>query len=158
MRHPPSGPDVRYPPPLLFVLGIVAGRGLDEALSLPLIGPAARDATTPVGWLLVILGSGLAGWALLTLRRAGTSIRPDRPAARLVTHAPFRFSRNPTYVGLGLVYLGVTVLVDSGWPLLLLPLVMAVLYLTVVRREERYLAAAFGEAYDVYGRRVRRWL
>jgi len=153
-----AGPDVRYPPPLLFLLGIVAGWLLDHAFALPIAGPAARPVIEPVGWLLVALGTALAGWGLVTFRNAGTPIRPDRPAAVLVTHGPFRRSRNPIYLGLSLVYLGVTVLVDSAWPLLFLPVVVAILHLMVIRLEERYLAATFGIAYDEYRRRVRRWL
>ena len=153
-----AGPDVRYPPPLLFLLGIVAGWLLEHAFPLPIAEPAARPVSEPVGWLLVALGTAVSGWALATFRNAGTSIRPDRPAAVLVTHGPFRLSRNPIYLGLSLVYLGVTVLVDSAWPLLFLPVVIAILHLTVIRLEERYLAATFGIAYDEYRRRVRRWL
>lgn len=159
MSNPsPSGPDVRYPPPLLFVLGIVAGWLLHRAFPLPLIGPTARSTATLVGWLVVALGAGLSVWGLVTFRGAGTPIRPDRPASMLVRHGPFRFSRNPMYVGLCLVYLGVTLLLNSLWTVLFLPLVIATLYLTVIRHEERYLASTFGIAYDEYRRRVRRWL
>jgi protein-S-isoprenylcysteine O-methyltransferase Ste14 len=155
---PPSGPDVRYPPPLLFVLGMVAGWLLDRAVPLPLVGPAARSGGALVGWLLVALGAALAVWALATFRAAGTAIRPNRPASTLVTHGPFRLSRNPIYLALSLLYLGVMLLVNSVWTLLLLPFVIAILHLTVIRQEERYLAATFGIRYDEYRRRVRRWL
>jgi protein-S-isoprenylcysteine O-methyltransferase Ste14 len=157
-RPPSSGPAVRYPPPLLFALGIVAGLLLDQAFPLPLIGPTTRSAAAVGGWLLVALGTGLAGWGLATLLGAGTPIRPNRPASTLVTHGPFRISRNPMYLGLSLVCLGVTLLMNSAWIALLLPPVLAVLDLTVIRHEERYLAATFGFAYDEYCRRIRRWL
>jgi protein-S-isoprenylcysteine O-methyltransferase Ste14 len=157
-RPPRAGPNVRYPPPFLFALGIVAGCLLYRVLPLPLTGPAARSAGALVGWLLVALGSGLSIWALATFRGARTSISPNRPASRLVTQGPFRLSRNPMYLGLSVVYLGVTLLVNSLWILLLFPLVIALLHLTVIRREERYLAATFGIAYDEYRRRIRRWL
>jgi protein-S-isoprenylcysteine O-methyltransferase Ste14 len=111
-----------------------------------------------VGWLLVALGSGLSLWGLATFRGAGTPIRPNQPASTLVTHGPFRLSRNPIYLGLGLVYSGVMLLLNSVWTVLFLPLVIVLLYLTVIRHEERYLAATFGIAYDEYRRRVRRWL
>ena len=159
MRKPPSfGPDVRYPPPVLFAIGVVAGWLLYLAFPLPLVGPTARAATTMLGWLLVVLGTGLSGWGLATLLGAGTPVRPSQPASRLVTHGPFRISRNPMYLGLSLVYLGVMLLVNSVWTALLLPLVLAALCLTVIRHEERHLAATFGGAYDAYRRRVRRWL
>lgn len=157
MNNPP-GPDVRYPPPLLFALGIVAGWLLSRAFPLPLIEPTARSTATPIGWLLIALGAGLSVWGLVTFRGAGTPIRPDQPASTLVTHGPFRLSRNPMYLGLSVVYLGVMLLLNSLWTLLLLPSVIAILYLTVIRREERHLAATFGSAYDEYRRRVRRWL
>ncbi len=68
----PSGPGVRYPPPLLFVLGIVAGWLLNRAFPLPLIGSAARSAGALVGWLLVALGAAWPVWALATFRGART--------------------------------------------------------------------------------------
>lgn len=155
---PPPGPGVRYPPPLLFVLGIVAGWLLYRAFPLPLIGRPARSAGALAGWLLVALGAGLSVWAVATFRGARTTISPNRPASTLVTHGPFRLSRNPMYLGLSLLYLGVMLLVNSVWTLLFLPIVIAILHLTVIRQEERYLAATFGIAYDEYRRRVRRWL
>jgi protein-S-isoprenylcysteine O-methyltransferase Ste14 len=153
-----SGPGVRYPPPLLFVLGIVAGWLLHRAFPLSLIGSAGRSGAALVGWLLIALGTALSFRAVATFRGARTTIQPNRPASTLVTHGPFRFSRNPMYLGLSLVYLGVTLLMNSIWPLLFLPLVIAVLHSTVIRKEERYLAATFETAYDEYRRRVRRWL
>lgn len=157
-REGRARPEVRYPPPLLFVLGIVAGSLLHHAFPQPIIGPAGRSAAALAGWLVVALGTGLSVWGLATFRRAGTPIRPSSPASTLVTHGPFRLSRNPMYVGLTLVYLGVTLLMNSVWTALFLPLVIAVLHLTVIRHEERYLAATFGHEYDDYRRRVRRWL
>lgn len=153
-----SGPAVRYPPPLLFLLGIVAGWLLDRAHPLPLVGAAARPAGTLAGWLLLALGCGLAVWAVATFRGAGTTIIPHRRASALVTHGPYRLSRNPMYLALSLVYLGAVLLMNSVWMLLILPLLIAVLYLTVIRREERYLGATFGSAYGEYLSQVRRWL
>jgi protein-S-isoprenylcysteine O-methyltransferase Ste14 len=143
---------------LLFVLGIAAGWLLCRAFPLPLIGLTARSAAALVGWLLVALGTGLSVWGLATFRGAGTPVRPNKPASTLVTHGPFRLSRNPMYLGLSLVYLGVMLLVNSAWIVLFLPLVITTLHLTVIRHEERYLSATFGIAYDEYRRRVRRWL
>jgi len=143
---------------LLYVLGLVAGWLLDRAAPLSLVGPTGRSTATPAGWLLLACGVALAAWAISTFRAAGTAIRPDRSASTLVTHGPFRLSRNPMYLGLSLLYLGMTLLVSSVWCLLLFPFVIGILHLTVIRREERYLAATFGTGYDEYRRRVRRWL
>jgi protein-S-isoprenylcysteine O-methyltransferase Ste14 len=154
----PSGPGVRYPPPVIFILGVAAGWLLHHAFPLALLGPVTRPSGALIGWLLVVVGTSLSVWAVATFRGASTAIRPNRPASTLVTHGPFQFSRNPMYAGLSLVYLGVMLLVNSVWHLLFFPFVIAVLQLTVIQREERHLATTFGVAYEDYRRRVRRWL
>jgi protein-S-isoprenylcysteine O-methyltransferase Ste14 len=142
---------------LLFALGFAAGWMIERARPLALV-PGAPRWTEPAGLAIVALGLGLMAWALLTFRRARTAVYPNRPAARLVAAGPYRWSRNPMYVGLTAAYLGLALLADTAWPVLLLPVVLVALTLGVIRREERYLAAAFGPAYADYRRRVRRWL
>jgi len=83
---------------------------------------------------------------------------PNRPATRLVTWGPYRLSRNPMYLALSILYLGVSILVNTSWPVFFLPVALASLYLLVIRREERYLSAAFGREYELYRSTVRRWL
>jgi protein-S-isoprenylcysteine O-methyltransferase Ste14 len=92
------------------------------------------------------------------MRRAGTNVRPDQPTLAVVTDGPFRYSRNPLYLGLTGLYVGVTLLADALWPLVLLGPLLGVVQRGVVRREERYLAAKFGAPYLAYQARVRRWL
>lgn len=117
---------------------------------------AARLQLIALG--LCVFGIALGGWGLLTFFRARTAIIPDRPASRLVVTGPYRFSRNPMYVALTVLYIGLSALTDSWWPLVFLPVVLTALWFLVIRREERYLAAAFSEEYAAYCRRVRRWL
>jgi protein-S-isoprenylcysteine O-methyltransferase Ste14 len=95
----------------------------------------------------------LSGWAFQTLRSADTTMRPDKPASRVIQYGPFGYSRNPIYVSFAMLCLGIAVLGNSLWPIVLLPLV-----LYVVQREERYLERAFGEEYLTYKARVRRWV
>jgi protein-S-isoprenylcysteine O-methyltransferase Ste14 len=83
---------------------------------------------------------------------------PLRPTTAIVTSGPFRFSRNPLYLGLTLVYSGVTLLFDTWWGVLLLVPVMVVMHRGVVLREEQYLEATFGESYRRYLSTVRRYL
>jgi protein-S-isoprenylcysteine O-methyltransferase Ste14 len=151
-------PGVRLPPPLLFVGGFAAGLGLHALVPLPLVPGDLPSLRAWPGWLAVALGLLVLGWALSTFYAERTAVFPHRPAATLVTSGPYRFSRNPMYVGLGLVYGGVALWLNALWPVLLLPAVYGLLWRLVVRREERYLAGAFGEAYAAYRRRVRRWL
>ena len=93
-----------------------------------------------------------------TIEKAGTPIRTDRPVPRLVTDGPFRYTRNPGYLGLTMLYAGIAVLRNSLWAILLLPLVLYVIQRQVIGREERYLERTFGEEYLAYKARVRRWV
>lgn len=108
----------------------------------------------------ILAGAGLAGlaWAMSTFLTSGTPIIPVKRASRLVTHGPYRYSRNPMYASLTLAYAGVALTTEMWWALILLPLVLSTLYLTVIAREERYLHSEFGDAYREYTTRVRRWL
>lgn len=154
---PRTGPGVPFPPPTLFVGGLALGLLLHRVAPLTLGGPdsAGRELA---GILLVLAGLGWTAWGMLTFHRARTAIYPRAAAARLVTWGPYRYGRNPMYVGLGIAYVGGTLLLNMVWPLLLLPLVYVALTALVVRREERHLAARFGDEYADYCARTRRWL
>jgi len=91
-------------------------------------------------------------------RRAGTTPNPTKPTTALVLRGPYRFTRNPMYLGFAALYLGVTLLVNSLWPLLLFPAVVGLVQGRVIAREEAYLEAKFGNEYRAYKMRVRRWL
>lgn len=150
-------PGVRFPPPLLLVAGFVAGWLLHRAF--PLLIPGGRTPiTSGIGWLLIAAGSVVAAAGLITFFRHRTGILPHTPASRLVTGGPYRFTRNPMYVGLTMMYVGVSLLTGMIWPLLTLPIALVALWVLVIRREERYLASEFGEEYERYRQRVRRWI
>jgi protein-S-isoprenylcysteine O-methyltransferase Ste14 len=105
-----------------------------------------------VGWPLVAGGVVLAAWAVA----AAGEVDVDRPET-LIVDGPYRWSRNPMYLAWTLLYLGVTFVVNTGWPLLLLPAVLTVTHLQV-GREERDLEASFGDEYLRYRGRTRRYL
>lgn len=110
------------------------------------------------GIVLIVLGVALGGWALGRFRRAGTSPIPRVPVAAFVPDGPYRFTRNPMYVGFGLVFLGGALWVNSLWLLVLLVVALFVVQQTAILREERYLERKFGVAYTEYKARVRRWV
>jgi protein-S-isoprenylcysteine O-methyltransferase Ste14 len=85
-------------------------------------------------------------------------IRTDKPVPRLTTEGPFRYSRNPSYLALAMIYAGIASVRNSLWVILLLPLVVMVIQREVIGREERYLERAFGEEYVAYKAQVRRWV
>ena len=156
MTTPPSprGADVHVPPPLLYGVPFIAASFLTRWRPLPFL-PLTVART--IGWLL--LASGMVGIpALLAFRRARTSPVPWRPASALVTSGPYRLTRNPMYVGLTMLYLGGTALLNSAWPLAFLPIILLVMDRSVIPAEERHLEGRFGEEYRAYCERVRRWL
>ncbi len=154
----PTNPGVRFPPPTLFVAGFLIGVALDRWMLSVSLGGVSRTALLFAGWTLTVAGMLVLLWALLTFARARTAILPSRPASTIVATGPFRYSRNPMYVGFSAIYVGLSLLMSMAWPLLLLPLVLLSLYALVIRREEHYLGHAFSDEYAAYRSRVRRWL
>lgn len=151
-----DSPGIKFPPPIIFVLGFCAGAALEQRVVRLMLGP--RQPLAAVGWAVMAAALVLGAWAMITFVRARTAIIPHRPASRLVRHGPYRFTRNPMYVAMTTLYVGLSLLFDIAWPLLLLPVVLALLWFTVIRHEERYLRHAFGEEYEGLMRDVRRWL
>jgi protein-S-isoprenylcysteine O-methyltransferase Ste14 len=150
LRHP----DVIAPPPLLYAGPWLGGLLLDRLLPLPRLPLVLRLLGLP----LIAAGIGMGGWFAWTMRRAGTPIDPYQAPTALVTEGPFRRTRNPAYLGMTLIYSGLSLLTGIPWPLLLLPGVLLAVDRGVIQREERYLGKQFGPAYSEYRRRVRRWL
>jgi protein-S-isoprenylcysteine O-methyltransferase Ste14 len=143
------------PPPLIFLAGLAVGFGLEALLP----GSSVPDE---LAWLL---GGALllAGLALLfsferAFQRKKTAANPWRPTTAIATDGPYRLTRNPAYVGMALVYLGIALLSQALWVLLPLPLVLAIIDRGVIAREERYLERKFGQEYLDYKGRVRRWV
>ena len=150
-----DNPTINIPPPLIYVVPLALGLVLDRRAPLPFL---PRGAARGLGWPL--LGSGLAlnGWFLKTMRDAEAPIRTDKPVPRLTTEGPFRYSRNPSYLALAMIYAGIAFLLNSLWAILFLPLVVVVMQHEVIGREERYLERTFGEEYLTYKGKVRRWV
>ena len=154
-RDRADSPRVIILPPLLYVLALAAGLLLSWPIPWPIF---SSDARYWVGGVLTGLGVLLAAWGRSVMERAGTNVNPSLPTTALVTTGPFRRSRNPLYVALTLMYVGLALLTNSLWALVLLVPVLLILHYGVVRREERYLEAKFGDAYRAYRARVRRYL
>jgi protein-S-isoprenylcysteine O-methyltransferase Ste14 len=150
-----SGAPVKVLPPLLFLVVLAGALVVDRLLPLAVPGDTARVA---VGVVLVVAGLALMGWAGRVMWGSHTTVSPWARASVLVTSGPFRFTRNPIYLGDLLVYLGVALWVGTWWPVLFLPLLLPAVQWLVIGPEERYLAERFGADYTAYRQRVRRWL
>ncbi|HEY5984602.1 MAG TPA: isoprenylcysteine carboxylmethyltransferase family protein [Anaerolineales bacterium] len=146
---------VAVPPPLVFLFFLLAALGLNVALPLPAPWLAILR---PLGGVAVLAGVLLGPWAVSRMRKYRTSPSPDKPTAVLITDGPYGIMRNPIYVGFTLIVIGFSLVAGTLWGLLLAPfLIMAATRLVVVHEEE-YLASRFGQRYEDYRSRVRRWL
>ena len=111
-----------------------------------------------MGAIVTVLAIALFVSAVRTLRAAGTPIPGNRPTTTIVRTGPYRFSRNPIYLAFSLVQLGLSLWVNSLALLITLIPAVALMWLVVIPREERYLEARFPSEYPPYKASVRRWL
>jgi protein-S-isoprenylcysteine O-methyltransferase Ste14 len=112
----------------------------------------------PMGWALVLVFIAWNGWALWLFGRHRTGLLPGQATEALIEEGPYRFSRNPLYVGLLVLYVGLALLAPTVWGPVLFPAAVVLVYWGAIRPEERFLHGRFGARYEDYARRVRRWL
>src|SRR5215218_9894118 len=142
------------PPPVIY-LGFL---GLGFALEGLLPGAELPGWAQWLGAVAIVAGVALMISFELAFKRAGTDANPYRPSSALATDGPYRFSRNPGYLGMAITYIGITLTVEAPWSLvMLLPAILMIQY-GVITREERYLERLFGEDYLTYKRTTRRWI
>ena len=154
-RNPRDHSGVFLPPPLLYALVFIGGMLLQRVWPVRILPPPVGRAA---GIVCIVFGMTLIVWSIRTFWRAGTSVIPVRPSTSIVTDGPFRFTRNPMYVALALLYLGATFWLNTLWPLLLFPVLLFLVQTYVIAREEQYLERKFDGDYLQYKSRVRRWL
>ena len=151
-----AGPGIRIPPPMFYLAALAMGIALEYLLwPIPVLGAPSRYV---IASILIVVSAAIMPPVLIRFRRAGTSFDVRKAASSLITDGPYRFSRNPTYVSLTMLYLGIGILINNGWVLILVIPVFLVVDLWVIRGEERHLEAKFGEQYLRYKGTVRRWL
>jgi protein-S-isoprenylcysteine O-methyltransferase Ste14 len=152
--HTKEHARVIAPPPLIYLAGLLIGAALERWQPMPFLPESLQRWVAGVFLLpaLVVVP------AVAAFDRAGTRPEPWKPSTALVTTGPYRYSRNPMYLGFTLFYLAATAWMNSGWALILLPGVLLTMLIGVIAREEAYLERRFGAAYQEYRGRVRRWL
>ena len=142
-------------PPIIYLVGLLLGLLLHYLYPVKFIPPAISVWS---GVLLVLMSVLMVLSALLAFRRVGTSPDVHKPTTAISTDGIYRWSRNPMFISLALLYLGIAAWVNSLWiPLLLIP-VLFVVDQGVIKREERYLEEKFGDEYLRYKSQVRRWI
>ena len=143
------------PPPLIYLAGLAVGFALEALLPGSSVPAAIQWG---LGGVLVVAGVALLLSFNTAFSRKGTAVEPWKPTTAIVTTGPYRLTRNPAYLGMALVYVGVALMSDALWVLAPLPVVLAVVDRGVIAREERYLERKFGQEYVDYKSRVRRWI
>ncbi len=150
-----DNPGIKVPPPLIYLLPLISGLLLGRRFHIPFL---PRGAARGLGWTLLGGGVLLTGWFYRTMRSAEAPLRTDSPVPNLTTGGPFRYTRNPGYLALAMIYAGIAVRRSELWPIVLLPAALFAIQREVIGREERYLERTFGEEYLNYKASVRRWV
>lgn len=152
-----DGPTTIPWPPILIVLAVGVAVLLGVFVPLPWPGLDDRPARV-VGIALGVAGLALVIWAIVKLRQHETAVMPNERSSVLVTSGPFRWVRNPIYLGDVLIFMGVAEVTKNIWFVILgLVFAMLVTWLSVLP-EERHLEARFGDDYRAYKARTRRWI
>jgi protein-S-isoprenylcysteine O-methyltransferase Ste14 len=146
---------VSFPPPSIYVAGLLLGWIVERFASTPNLPKVAAWITLGLGLVSFV---ALDGKASTLFARRKTGIVPWAPATTLVTDGPYRFTRNPMYLGMALLYLGLALGFGLLWAVALLPVIVVIVDRVVIGREEAYLEAKFGDEYRAYKERVRRWI
>ena len=151
-------PLMNIPVPWMYVITFLAGIGLQYLVPLAISAADVLLISRIAGMVLIAGGVLLAFSSLGIFRAARTTTVPFETPSKLVTWGPYRFTRNPMYVGLALTYVGVAGIQAQLWPVILLFLLVIYIDKIVVPVEEARLRDVFGDAYEQYCARVRRWI
>ena len=142
-------------PPLVYLGAIASGLVAHALLPAALVPTPLPRA---VGTGVILAAVALFALSVRAFRAADTPVPGNRPTRAIVRTGPYRFSRNPIYLAMSLLQLGIALLVNSIWVALTLLAAVAVMTFVVIPREERYLEARFPGTYLAYKREARRWL
>jgi protein-S-isoprenylcysteine O-methyltransferase Ste14 len=148
--------QVIIPPPLAWGLAVIAGLALHWLVPLQFL-----STDLPAGWLgalVFVLALALVAWAFVTIAGAGSNVPTNRPTTTIIANGPYRFTRNPIYLGMFLALIGLAIAFNDLWLLIMLVPFALIIRYGVVAREEAYLERKFGDVYRGYRSRVRRWL
>jgi len=144
MNEPTDNPGVIARPPLLYAGTLIVALLVNLIWPLPIFGDKLGRWC---GLVLAVIGAAIVAWGRNSLVAGDTPVDPTLPTTAIVTSGPYRFSRNPLYVGLTAIFLGLTMTMNTWWGILALIPLALVMHNAVVLREERYLEQKFGEIY-----------
>ncbi len=149
-------PNIAVLPP--FIIGIPFGLGTLLQFIFPILLPSSPWIGITLGIFCAIPSAILLLMSHVEFRNAKTSMLPRSKSRVLIVNGPFKFTRNPIYAGLSLLYAGISLGTSSFWLLIFLPIIIIALHYFVILPEEHYLESRFSEEYRAYKNRVRRWV
>ena len=142
-------------PPFVMLAHLLAAFLLNWALPLPLAFTRPLEWT---GYIVVFIGLGFAFSAVSQFGKMRTTLDPHGSVSAIVTSGPYRFSRNPIYLGFVCTLIGLPLALGDYWGVVLSPLLVILMTQLVIKHEEAYLEGKFKDVYTSYRSRVRRWL
>jgi protein-S-isoprenylcysteine O-methyltransferase Ste14 len=152
-----KGPGVYFPPPLLYVLIFIASVFIQK--KIPIADALFQSqAIKIVGIIFLFIALFFLFRSLRQFFQSKNTLILIKPASSLQTTGIYRISRNPMYVGLAILYLGISCFIGNWWNIILLPLLFLIVQEFIIKSEEKYLVLEFGQQYEEYKRKVRRWL
>ena len=152
-----KGPGIYIPPPLFYILIFIASIIIQKRIPIPdtlfhlMIVKVA-------GVIFLIIALFFLARSLRQFIKTKNTLILIKPASSLQTTGIYAITRNPMYVGLSIVYLGITCFIGNWWNIILFPILLLIIQEYIIKREEKYLELEFEQAYRDYKRIVRRWL
>lgn len=148
---------VQFPPPLVYLAAVIAGALLHTTV-IPLPCDFALGARIAVATAIALFGAAMMVGAVGLFKRTGQDPKPWKTTPEIISTGVYRFTRNPMYLGMALLQIGIGIGFANGWIVALVPPVLVIVYSIAIRPEEVYLESKFGESYTEYKKSVRRWL
>jgi protein-S-isoprenylcysteine O-methyltransferase Ste14 len=157
MNQKQDSPGVYLPPPLIYVIFFLAGIFIQKKIQID-DSVFYFPATKIIGILFLFFALILLFTSLTKFFKTKNTLIPFKPASSLQTGGVFSITRNPMYLGLALVYLGVACFIGNWWNIILFPLVILTVQELIIKKEEQYLERTFKNEFLEYKKKVRRWI
>jgi len=154
-----TGAAVKFPPPILPIVTIVAGHILGRFLPLFPDSVLQTPERYWIGGLIAVAAVLVLGiWPIQLFKKSGQDVKPWTPTPAIVVAGPYKFTRNPMYLMMILFCIGFAIILSDVWILILTPVCGWFIYNIAIRHEEVYLEEKFGDSYRAYKQKVRRWI
>ncbi|MDP2741640.1 MAG: methyltransferase [bacterium] len=151
-----DGVNVVVKPPILFLAFLALGIVLRFMVKLTILSESRVDYGYFAGGLLILSGVSLIIWSVKTFKKFGETPHHGKPIHKIIASGPFKFTRNPMYLSMTSIYIGLSMIINTYWLLLFLPIMLIILHYRVILREEKYLEKKLKKEYVPYKSQVRR--